>query len=101
MPQTIRANIQRKLQQSDKCIKRSIAHLADVWLTVDDQHPDIGGELMATMTILDAYRQVLRRFYEEHWGPTAVYMWQSTDLTQALDSAKIIWDPKYKDKRQG
>lgn len=100
MPQTIRANIQRKVQQSDRCIKRAIAHLADVFVTVDPQHPDIGASIHTYMVFLDHIRQFHKDFYQQHWGKTEVYLWSPTDLTQALESAKIIWDPKYKDKRQ-
>lgn len=100
MPATIRANIQHKLRCADNMLKRSIGHLADVHYTVDPQHPAVGAELRFYMMILDGNRRLLRNLYEEHWGTTEVGLWELGDLQDALDSAKMILDPKHGSRKR-
>ncbi len=95
MPATIRANIQQKLRQSDNMLKRSIGHLADVHFTVVPQHPDIAAALLIHMEHLDHDRQILRDFYQKHWGSTEAGLWASGDLHRALHQSKMIPDPKH------
>lgn len=100
MPATIRANIQRKLQISDAGIKRAIKHLADVYVTVDPQHPDIGASLYTYMQFLDHIRQFHKTFYQTYWGTTEAYLWEPTDLQEALESATIVSDPKHGSRKR-
>jgi len=100
MPATIRANIQRKLQQSDRALKKAIGHLADVHTTVNPQHPDIGASLLTYMLFLDHIRQFHKDLYQEYWGLTEAYLWEPTDLQTALDSATIVSDPKHGSRKR-
>lgn len=100
MPATIRANIQRKLQTADHCLKRAIIHLADVHFTVNPQHPEIGEALLTYMSFIDHMRQFHKDLYERHWGTTNAYLWEPSDLQEALDCAKVILDPKHKSRKR-
>ena len=100
MPATIRANIQRKLQISDRALKRAIEHLADVYITVNPQHPDVGASLKTYMVFLDHIRQFHKDFYQLYWGTTEAYLWEATDLQSALDSATIVSDPKHGSRKR-
>jgi hypothetical protein len=100
MPATIRANIQRKLRQSDNSLKSAVRHLADVWYTVDEQHADVSARVLAQMKLIDHVRQLQRDLYEEYWGKTREKLWESGDLTSALVDAKVILDPKHKSRRR-
>lgn len=100
MPATLRDLMRRKLAQSDNNLRRAIAHLADVYATVQPQHPEIAAALRTYMVYLDHVRQFHRDFTEEHWGESFHRLWERSDLPTALADARILKDPKQEAKRR-
>jgi len=94
MPPNLRANIRRRLRQADAGFKRACVFLADVYVTVNVQHPDLGGELLAQMICVDNLRKEHLDVYRRNWGGTERGLWKPGELRIILNEARVITDPK-------
>jgi len=100
MPPNRASNIKRRIVQADGGIKRAVQHLADVYITVKPQHPDIGAAILTHLQYLDNTRRSYLQLYRTWWGGNENKLWHPDDLNEAMRSAQIVPDPNT-ERRKG
>jgi len=94
MPPNTRAYLVRRVHQADGNVKRAIDQLAQVWVTLAPQHPDLAFSLELLLLDLDAWRGTLRHYYEYSLkGPTRG-LHDSGDLAGRLAEARPVPSPE-------
>jgi len=94
MPPNRVANIRRKWRAADNSIVHCLRHLADIYITLAPQHPELAGMLFAYMLWLDGVRQFHLAFYRQVWSGTERGLWKAGEFGTIVDEAKLVPDPK-------
>lgn len=93
MPPNTASRIRRRLRQVDHNLKRAQELLADVFVTVREQHPDIAGGLLSYILFLEGIRQYHLNLYRTCWGGTERGLWREGDVQDVFANAQPLRTP--------